>query len=78
MGQDVKSSLEICRCYGKVLLNRSSMVIGTPMPVGGMLLVVAVVKTGVNPSHHGCRCDGVIVGVFVGCFGHTLAICSSA
>ena len=54
------------------------MVIGTPMPVGGMLLVVAVVKTDVKPSHDGCLCDGVIVGVFVGCFGHTLAICSSA
>ena len=78
MGQDMKSSLEICRSHGKVLWNRSFMVIGTPMPVGGMLLVVAVVKTGVNPSHDGCRCDGVIVGVFVGCFGHTLAICSSA
>ena len=43
-----------------------------------MLLVVAVVKTDVKPSHDGCLCDGVIVGVFVGCFGHTLAICSSA
>jgi hypothetical protein len=47
------------------------------MPVGGML-VFAVVKTDVNPSHDGCLCDRVIVGVFVGCFGHTLAICSSA
>ena len=78
MGQDMKSSLEICRSHGKVCWNRSSMVIGTPMPVGGMLLVVAVVKTDVKPSHDGCLCDGVIVGVFVGCFGHTLAICSSA
>ena len=42
------------------------------------MLAVAVVKTGVNPSYDGCRYDGVIVGVFVGCFGHTLAICSSA
>ena len=48
------------------------------MPAGGMLLVFAVVKTDVKPSHDGCLCDGLIVGVFVGCFGHTLAICSSA
>ena len=42
------------------------------------MLAVAVVKTDVNPSYDGCRYDGVTVGVFVGCFGHTLAICSSA
>ena len=78
MGQDMKSLLEICRSHGKVLWNCSSMVIGAPMPVGGMLLVVAVVNTDVKPSHDRCLCDRVIVGVLVGLFGHTLAICSSA
>ena len=78
MGHDMNSSLEVRRSHRKLSWNRSSMVIGTPMPVGGMLLVVAVVRTDVKPSHDGCLCDGVIVGVFVGCFGHTLAICSSA
>ena len=35
------------------------------------------VKTEVIPSHDGRLCVGVIVGVFVGCFGHTFQLSSA-